>query len=91
MSEIKLKPCPFCGKDDLQVMNMGDCVGFECHYMCDEQQDKIDNLSHEWFVNCPDCGACGPLFYVGGEFGEPDDEICRAKAIEDWNRRADNG
>ena len=91
MSEIKLKPCPFCGDEkDLQILNTGDLVGWTCHYDCDKQMDTVSKLNNQWFANCPTCGACGPMYYVGGEFGEADCEICKAKAIEGWNRRADN-
>ena len=91
MGEVKLKPCPFCGAEkDLQILNTGDLVGWTCHYGCEKQLDTISKLNNQWFVDCPDCGACGPMYYVGGEFGESDCEICKAKAIEGWNRRGDN-
>ncbi len=91
MDQIKLNPCPFCGKNDLQILNTGDHMSWSCHFDCDKQKRNIAKMEHEWFVNCPDCGTCGPCFYVGGEFGEPNDEVCKIKAAEAWNRRADNG
>ena len=91
MSSIELKPCPFCGAEkDLQILNTGDLVGWTCHYDCDKQIDTTSKLNNQWFVNCPTCGACGPMYYVGDAFGESDCEICKAKAIEAWNRRYKN-
>ena len=90
MENIKLKPCPFCGDtEDLQILNQGDCVDFDCHYNCDKQKEKLfGQLAHTWFVNCPTCGTCGPDFYIGGEFGKKTDEECKQAAIEAWNKRA---
>ena len=51
MSEIKLKPCLFCGAEkDLQILNTGDLVGWTCHYDCDKQIDTISKLNNQWFV-----------------------------------------
>ena len=89
-----LKPCPFCGeKEELQMLNQGDVVGWECHYQCDKQLDAIAALNHSWFVNCPMCGTCGPNFFIGGEDWEErkTDEQCKKKAINAWNRRDNNG
>lgn len=85
----KLKKCPFCGeKEDLQILNQGDCVHWDCHYGCDIDKGKeFAALAHSWFVNCPACGTCGPMFYVGGEFGKKIDDECKESAIEAWNRR----
>lgn len=87
--DYALKPCPFCGAtEDLQILNQGDVVGWECHYDCPKQeQEKVGPLNHTWFVNCPTCGSCGPDFYVGGELCPASDEECKAAAIEAWNRR----
>ena len=88
--EIKFKPCPFCGDtEDLQILNQGDLVDFDCHYNCDKQKEKMfGQLAHTWFVNCPTCGACGPEFFVDSEFDRKTDEECKQAAIEAWNRRS---
>lgn len=84
MNEIKLKPCPFCGEiEDLQLLNTSHLVGWECNYTCEKQKDTIAPMAHEWFVNCPHCGTCGPSFFIGTEFNEPrTDEECKEKAAE---------
>lgn len=85
-----LKPCPFCGDvKDLQILNQGDLVNFECHYQCPiEQKRTFAALAHTWFVNCPTCGACGPDFYVGGIMELKSDDECKEAAIEAWNKRS---
>lgn len=85
----RLLPCPFCGDaEDLQILNQGDVVGWDCHYNCDiEKKKSFAQLRHTWFVNCPACGACGPEFYTGGEFGLKTDDECKQAATEAWNKR----
>jgi Lar family restriction alleviation protein len=89
----ELKPCPFCGDlKDLQILNQGDLVDFDCHYNCEKQKGKIGELAHTWFVSCPTCGACGPDFFFPSQFNIPPittDEECKARAIEAWNRRTE--
>lgn len=87
----ELKPCPFCGeKIDLQILNTGNLVGWECHYACEKQTESISQLNHEWFVNCPDCGTSGPMFYISGLRGRRTDDECKESAIAAWNRRSTN-
>lgn len=85
----RLLPCPFCGDaEDLQILNQGDVVGWDCHYNCDiEKKKSFAQLRHTWFVNCPACSACGPEFYTGGEFGLKTDDECKQAATEAWNKR----
>lgn len=82
MSET-IKNCPFCGEEkDLQILNQGECVHFACHYNCPKEQERsFAQLARSWFVNCPDCGTCGPMFYVDGEFGCKTDDECKQEAI----------
>lgn len=85
---MELKPCPFCGEQsDLQVLNKGDEVDFDCHYTCEKQQNSIFRLNQTWFINCPTCGADGPYFYVGGTLGCKTDEEAKEKAVSEWNSR----
>lgn len=85
----ELLPCPFCGDaEDLQILNQGDVVGWDCHYNCDiEKKKSFAQLCHTWFVNCPTCGTCGPEFYTDGTFGLKTDDECKKAAIEAWNKR----
>ena len=63
---IELKPCPFCGSDDL-VMSSRETYAF------------MTGKRMEFYrVKCDTCGAM-----VDNDFEDTD------KAIEAWNRRAD--
>lgn len=89
---MKLKPCPFCGEvKDLQILNTGDLVGFDCHYNCEKQLGKIAALNHSWFVNCPMCGTCGPETYADYDREKArsivTDDDCIELAQELWNNR----
>ena len=76
MSEVKLKPCPFCGTEAYTAI-----VGW------DDEKMKI-------YIQCndPDCGT-KMEFTIKAErvyldFDDVMDGI--SKAVEVWNRRADN-
>lgn len=79
MDELKL--CPFCGgKAELQHC--------ERELPFSETQDNI-------FVICKGCG-CSPFWFSGVNLfytksGMAKAEELKQKAIEAWNRRADNG
>ncbi len=74
MSEIKLKPCPFCGGDAVTKISA----------LCGNTYDDI-----RFMVCCPSClirqyrdlGGCDSFDKV---------EEAMDKAIEAWNRRAEN-
>lgn len=78
MSEIKLKPCPFCGGEAVYVTSSNNsshcCVGFDFEVKCKECK-----------VGIP--GRYEMKFYLGenGELKILADE--RPKAAERWNRR----
>ena len=79
----KLKPCPFCGGEaEIKIWKRSkliDCSGFST----DPRYSKTKKLATKYLIRCANkkCNACRPLtryFYT------------KKKAIEVWNRRADN-
>lgn len=46
MEEVELKPCPFCGSDNVTLDEVGDAQA-----MC----------GPAYQVHCPDCNAYGPF------------------------------
>ena len=83
MTEIKLKPCPFCG---------GEAEFFE------ENNGYHSRGNAEWTlgIRCTKCGIKSPHIYridvilnKNAEFQFLLDE--RRVAVDDWNRRAGNG
>lgn len=90
----ELKPCPFCGGTKLKLARKSRLVGWNDLDMRVEM--------HTFSVRCNTCHARGGT--VGGCVMDdsrlccaqlPDwattDKALEAKAIEAWNRRADNG
>lgn len=84
MSEIKLKPCPFCGK--------------EAEFFVIDSKTYDGGKAAEWSfsIHCTNCGVKNPHTYrleavldKNAEFQFRLDE--RRVAADDWNRRADNG
>lgn len=72
MSEIKLKPCPFCGGKaivDSEPVPL---------YLRTEQNLDGEYAPVAWWCVCEECGA------------ESAYQKSELKAIEAWNRRADN-
>ena len=57
----KLKPCPFCGSQQIEVRHVKD----------------------RWSVGCATTDCLCQWWYVGRQFNDRD------RAIEAWNRRAD--
>lgn len=53
MSEIKLKPCPFCGGEEVEV----DFDDFE--------DDRIGDYWPEWEGDTVICDECGEEFEIG--------------------------
>lgn len=76
----KLKPCPFCG-GKAKIME------------CDQELPFSEKISI-FFVCCKECG-CSPFHFSEVNLYYKEnckiiaDEL-RKKAIEAWNRRADN-
>lgn len=74
----ELKPCPFCG-------GIAELTFSGKSYMSDYMKGFI-------IVKCTMCGAAAKgYFYEGGEILIPLEEtIGGIKAVDAWNRRADN-
>lgn len=81
MSEINLKPCPFCGK--------------EAEFFIIDIKTYNREKAAEWgfTIRCTNCGVKNPHLYIlsvtlnkNAELQHIIDE--RQNAIDDWNRRA---
>lgn len=75
MSEVKLKPCPFCGREATTsiVISCGNLIG-----------------SIRFLIRCPACKIelCSNYIQSYGTFDEA--EKAKQKVIENWNRRINN-
>lgn len=83
MSEIKLKPCPFCGG--------------KAEYLITENYNRCATQGWKFGIHCTKCMVALPMrdFTVtvdltsDGELVSQKDE--REKAADMWNRRVDDG
>lgn len=74
MPETKLKPCPFCGKEPITKVKV--CSG-------------IGTTKIRYSMECSHCYICFSEYTkTYDSFKDAQDAMNRA--IEDWNRRADN-
>ena len=74
MSETKLKPCPFCGKEPITKVKV--CSGMIASEI-------------KYSVECEYCGInIGAYITTCDSFDNAQSAMNRA--IEDWNRRVDN-
>lgn len=82
---MELKPCPFCG-GKAKIDQTG----------CEVMATNRNSVSFDFTVRCRKCGATTPKAYgyiavnlgYGGNLNPWHDD--RPRAIEAWNRRADN-
>jgi len=79
--DVELKPCPFCGREDVNLAHFRDEYGDVI------EEDSLDhNMPYGAKVECRNCQSHGPekLFRYTGP-----DSLFRAKqfAVADWNRR----
>lgn len=74
MPEIKLKPCPFCGRE----------VTTRVSVVCGKVTDRI-----KFAVCCPACHIQQAVDIVSSDTFE-EAEKAMQKAIEYWNRRTEN-
>lgn len=72
MSEIKLKPCPFCGSADVESYPGG------------ERNDGRTWFAY--YVHCNNCGCNGPLTQT--RHYNVSSQKARNASINLWNRRA---
>ena len=93
---VELKPCPFCGHEIRTIVRKSTLLGFNGLEMRVER--------HAFSVRCFSCHARGPIAAGHVLMGilpkelknvafihYTTDEAVKQKAIELWNRRADNG
>ena len=77
MTEIKLKPCPFCGRDKLKVDS--------------KRTFNYSTRRCSVSVCCMKCHARGSTVGIDMPTDKYNErEICESAAIEAWNRRANN-
>ena len=78
MAEVKLKPCPFCGSEDVMVMNPRVRNMFEvlnnaqCKILCCDCEVSFDFGTYEKAYN---------------ELTDEDVEIITNNAVSNWNKR----
>lgn len=71
MTDVELKPCPFCGSSDVEVS----------WYTRTSSPDPAG-----YYVECVSCAASGQGFDIQGEMPDRI-EYTKAKAIAAWNTR----
>lgn len=77
----KLKPCPFCGK--------------KAEFRTNTTGTNCENFKYRFNIRCRNCGMNSSHIYGveitfrNGDFVIIEDE--RDKAVEEWNRRAEDG
>lgn len=77
----KLKPCPFCGK--------------KAEFRTNTTGTNGENFMYRFYIRCSNCGMNSSHIYGveitfrNGDFVIIEDE--RDKAVEEWNRRAEDG
>lgn len=77
MTEIKLKPCPFCGSDKLKVDS--------------KRTFNYSTRRCSVSVRCMKCHARGSTVGIDMPTDKYNErEICESAAIEAWNRRTNN-
>ncbi len=79
----ELKPCPFCGSE-----NVATALAHP-NYMLVKLWNKYV------FAGCKDCGATTSLFFANNRtgvsiFNKENEKVAVNRAIEAWNRRADD-
>ena len=83
MKETELKPCPFCGGNDLTIKDNTNMVygfdGYEIRCRCGCRFASGSVHDHYWQGK----KYCTPIT-------ENSKKIAYDKMIEDWNRRSDN-
>lgn len=72
MSELELKPCPFCGSK-----RVGMSHGRTASWIKDRWRGKIRAIT------CGNCGCFGGVF----DANVLDEDEAEEKAVESWNRR----
>ena len=77
----RLKPCPFCGK--------------KAEFRTNTTGTNGENFKYRFNIRCRNCGMNSSHIYGveitfrNGDFVTIEDE--REKAVEEWNRRAEEG
>ena len=72
MSEIKPKPCPFCGSSDVDIYPEGERADGKPWYV--------------YYIYCNNCRCNGPLITIRGSNVSHD--AARKTSIDLWNWRA---
>ena len=68
---IELKPCPFCGSEDVRFMNHT----YRCNRKNKDTGEWEPDVGTSWSADCFQCGCCTDFFNTP------------AKAAKAWNRR----
>lgn len=84
--QLDLKPCPFCGNDELEVEYESGGPKYVV-YLGKEGEESDDVSDGEYYIDTIDCQMCGCLMMFDRlkEYGQ---ELANRLAIGRWNTRA---
>ena len=84
MTEVKLRPCPFCGSRNLDLLIHGEFTVFEVDTTTKEETP--DKNSKMWWGHVK-CNSCNTEVYFDREDGSDSADECIDMNMQLWNGR----